>query len=293
MQKRTLWILLALLVLVIGGIWLYRGLNRPAGTEGSLKPKLGIAAVRVTDLDAERIKLDVGVTLSNPFPIDLTTQRLDYRILIDSVEVIRTSYNRPIRIRSSDSTTVDIPMEVRGQVLGDILKRFKEQDIDSAQYRLEATIYADVPVAGERAFHFARSTRAPAFKMLDIKVENVRLGKLGLNESKVDAKIRLTNPNVFPIQIKNAQYTLAVGEDARAEGQLQEVVRLPPGQTVPIETSTTIRQGGKLALKFLFDRKGTPFRLDYRGELLTDSELLEDSRMALRVEGTLDELMPK
>jgi LEA14-like dessication related protein len=289
MKKTIPWLLL-LAGLLAGGIWLYRGLTKPAGTEGSLKPELGVAAVRVTDLDAERIKMDVGLKLSNPTPVELNTSRVDYRILIDSVPVIESSYRQPIRIASSDSTVVQVPMEVLREPLGKILKRFKEQGIDSAQYRLEATIFADVPIAGEREFNLEKSARLPAFQLPDMKIEDVKIGKLGLKESSLDVTIRLFNPNVFPIKIKNAQYTIRVGEESEIEGQLQELVNVPAKGSAPIATHTDVEKGGKLALKFLFDKKDTPFRLDYRGELLTDSEYLEDSRIALRVEGTLDEL---
>lgn len=293
MKKSTPWLLVIVAILAAGGFWLYRGLSKPAGTEGSLKPKLGIAAVRVTDLDAERINLDVGVTLSNPFPVELSTSRIDYRILIDSVPVIESSYRQPLRIASSDSTTVQIPMEVLRTPLGKLLKRFKDQGIDSAQYRLEATLFADVPVAGEREFNLERTARLPAFQLPDMKIEDVKIGKLGLNESSLDVTIRLTNSNVFPIKIKNAQYTIRVGEDSEIEGRLQEIVHVPAKSSASIATHTDVEKGGKLALKFLFDKKNTPFRLDYRGELLTDSEYIQDSRIALRVEGMLDELMKK
>lgn len=108
-MRAKYWVPLVLLLFVIGGFLWWRNAHTPAakgqaaagkekGVLGGLKPTVSVASVDVTDIDADKIKMNAHILLSNPLPVTLTTQGLDYVIMIDSVTVIKDVYKQPITI---------------------------------------------------------------------------------------------------------------------------------------------------------------------------------------------------
>lgn len=298
-MNRTRWliILVLLALLAAGGWWFFRSrdtgdTNGSGGNSLSLKPHLSVASVNVTDIDPDRIKMTARMFLSNPLPIEFKSKRLDYQLLIDSVKILESSYSKPISIRSSDSAVIELPMELLIEKLGRVLKRFEANKTDSADYTLQATVYADVPIAGERQFNFDQTKRLPAVRLPKIKLEKVDMGKLGLKESNLKAIITVTNPNQFPIKYRDARYTAKVGEDLNVSGQIPGVVSVPARGSAPVTINMDIRTGnvGRLAWKALFNKKDVPLQVNFRAKLVTENDLLKNSNMAFKVNSTLDEL---
>jgi len=293
MNSKT-WIILAVVVLLLalGGWFYWRFTKTPSESAQGLKPELSVAQVNVTDLSSERIKMTVKAFLRNPSPIEVKTSRLDYRILIDSIEVLKSSYTKPLVIRSSDSTAVEIPMEILAEPMSRVLKRFKEQRIDSANYTLLATLYADVPIAGERQFNFDKTKRLPAFQIPDVEVEKIDLDKLGLHETKLSCNLLIKNRNTFALKFKDARYTINVGEELTMNGGVPGLTNIPAKGTGPLPMYLNVSTGdaGKLAWQALFKKKETPFRLDFRCKLVSDLESLQNSEMAFKVNSTLADL---
>lgn len=296
MKTRT-WLILALVLalLALGGWYFWRFTKTPSESAQGLKPELSLVTVNVTDIDPDRVKMTVKAFLKNPSPIEVKTSRLDYRVLVDGTEVLNSSYTKPIVVRSSDSTAVELPMEVLSKPMKAVLKRFKEQKIDSARYTLLATLYADVPVAGEREFNFDKTIRGPAFQIPDVKIEDINLEKFGLNESKIEAKLRITNPNTFPLKFENTRYTLQVGDELTMNGGAPGLTNIPAKgtATVPVYLNADLDNVGKLAWQVLFKKKETPLSLDFRSKLVSDLESLQNSEMAMKVNTTLAEALGK
>ena len=296
-MKTKTWIILAFVValLALGGWYFWRFTKTPSESEQGLKPELSVATVTVTDIDPGRIRMTVKAFLKNPSPIEVTTSRLDYRVLVDDTEVLRSSYSKPIVIRSSDSTAVELPVEVLSKPLKDVLKRFKEQKIDSARYTLLATLYADVPIAGEREFNFDKTVRAPAFQIPYVKIEGINLDKFGLNESKIEAKLRITNPNTFPLKFEDSRFTMKVGDELTTNGGIPGLTNIPAkgSETVNVYLNADLDNVGKLAWQVLFKKKETPLFLDFKSKLVSDLESLQNSEMAMKVNTTLAEALGK
>lgn len=288
------WLILALVValLAVGGWYFWRFTKTPTESAQGLKPELSVATVNITDIDPDRIKMTVKAFLKNPSPIEVKTNRLDYRVLVDDTEVLKSSYTKPIVIRSSDSTAVELPMEVLSKPMKEVLERFKEQKIDSANYTLLATLHADVPIAGERQFNFDKTVRGPAFQVPDVKIEDINLDKFGLKESKIEAKLRIINPNTFPLKFEDARFTLKVGDELTTNGGIPGLTNIPAKgtETIPVYLNADLDNVGKLAWQVLFKKKETPIYLDFRSKLVSDLESLQNSEMAMKVNTTLAEL---
>jgi len=288
-------IALVILVLVALGVWFWwRSPNSSLKEEAKqLRPELSVATVNITDIDADKISATAKITLKNNLPIEVTTNRLDYVIYVDSAKVIEDSYNKPITIRASDTTVITLPMEIFHRKLTSTFARLDNKGVDSANYSMKATFQVDVPIAGERNFTMDMSKRLPALKMLKVKMGNIDIGKVGLKESSVDMVVNVTNDNAFPMKMKDGKYKFSMDNDENVmEGVMEKIVNIPAHGTEPISMHVDMKtmKIPKLGWKMLFDKKDTHFKLRFTSELVSDNGMFNNSKMVTNMEGTLEEL---
>lgn len=302
-MRAKYWVPIIILLLLIAGFLWWRNAHAPSGKGqavagkekgalGGLKPTVSVASVDVTDIDEDKIKMNAHVLLSNPLPVTLTTQGLDYVIMIDSVTVIKDVYKQPITIRSSDSTAIKLPLEVLSKPLASVIKYFDAHKIDSADYTMKATVHVDVPVAGERSFDINMTKRLPAIRMPKIKAGKIDFDKVGLKESALDLNVRVENPNLFPLKMKDGKYSVTIDKDEPMEGTLEKIINIPAKGSQDVTMHVDMKTGkvGKMALKVLFDKKDTHFKMHFQCKLMTENKMLNNSNMAFNIQGTLDEL---
>jgi LEA14-like dessication related protein len=296
--KKTLVVISILVLLIAGGLWWWnlRGTTsgKKQGTQAveKLTPKVTVANVSITHMDADKIKAICTVNLENPLPVALNLQGLDYEVRIDSQMVIKDTYSKPISVKSSGHSSVQIPMEIKAKPLARLLKYFDDKHIDSAIYALKATVQVKVPIAGQKSFTFNMDKKLPALRLPKVKAGNIDVEKLGLKRTSMDMVLHVYNPNLFPLKIKDGKYDVTIAQDVRMDGVMEKIINIPAkgSQDVTVTLNMKTGKAGKLAWKMLFDKKDTPYKVDFSCKLMSDSEVLKSSNMAFTMKGTLDQL---
>lgn len=287
-------IALAIVAFLVAVFWLWwRAPHSAIKKEAQhLKPGLSVASFDITDINQDKISATSKVTLTNNLPIEVKTNRVDYIIYIDSAKVIEDSYSKPIIIRSSDTTVIHLPMEIMFKKMGVVLKRFDDKKIDSADYSVKATFAADVPIAGEKNFTMNFSKRLPALRLLKAKMGNVDISKFGLKESTLAMTLNVENPNVFPVTMKDGKYAISIDNDKNIMEGTVSTVKIPARGTAPVIMQADMKtmKMPKLGWKMLFGKKDTNFKMKFSGTLMSENGMLNNSKMAFNMSGTLDEL---
>ena len=294
--NKSLIILLVFLILAGVGIWWWKSPSSDKvkeKTADKLMPTIGIASTNISDIDAERIRLVSKITINNPLPVDINTKRLNYIIYIDSVKVIEDSYEKPISIRSSDSSTITIPMQVLAKPMARVLKYFDNAKIDSANYSMKASFEVDVPIAGDRKFTMNVDKKLPALRIPKIKIQHVDLNALSLKSKGMDIDVMVLNPNLFPLKMSNGKFQFNVEDAMQMNGVLEKVINIPAkgSQNVSIHAKMVDGSVLKSGWKLLTDKKDTQFTSKFTGELNSGNKMLSDSKMAMNITGTLDEIL--
>ena len=294
--NKSLIILLVFLILAGVGIWWWKSPSSDKvkeKTADKLMPTIGIASTNISDIDAKRIRLVSKITINNPLPVDINTQRLNYIIYIDSVKVIEDSYEKPISIRSSDSSTITIPVQVLAKPMARVLKYFDDAKIDSANYSMKASFEVDVPIAGDRKFTMNVDKKLPALRIPKIKIQHVDLNALSLKSKGMDIDVMVSNPNLFPLKMSNGKFQFNVEDAMQMNGVLEKVINIPArgSQNVSIHAKMVDGSVLKSGWKLLTDKKDTQFTSKFTGELNSGNQMLSDSKMAMTITGTLDEIL--
>ncbi len=291
MQKKYwLAILLLAVILPFSYGWLY---FKKTGIEGIyLKPGLKVTAINDVNIETEKIKLTSKVILSNPLPVNLKTNRLDYSVFIDSIKVVESSYTKPIIIHSADNTVIEIPIEILKEPMVKLVKHFEKHKTETADHTLKAAFRTAIPVLGEKEFAMEFTKRLPVFRPPKLEMEEVDVESLGFNDSKIDLTARVANPNLFPLKLKDGNYTFTVDNDRVMDGSLEKIIAISAkgASSISMHLDLKTLKMGKFLWKMLFDKAGTPFKMVFRCNLITNNNVLENSAMVFNIKGPLDEL---
>ena len=262
MKKGWTIALAPLLLGCVGAFIWYKNLKSKAQAEGgandgTLKPRLEMSYVDLTDVNDEAIRMTIHLLIDNPLSVRFTAKKIDYTIYIDNEEVMRSAYEKIISVESQDSTKISLPARVELTKLTSLLKRLEAKHIDSADYRVVSVFALDIPIAGECTFRNTLTKRMPTYHIPEFKVIAIDLGKLGLKTTDVAAKIACVNINKFSFAIHDTHYSVTIDGKQIAEGDKTQPIRIKAQATTPFVRPTKVKPGQSLGLlpKMLSTRK--------------------------------------
>ena len=251
--------------------------------------------MNITDINSQKISILSKAVINNPLPVEVKTSRLDYEIFIDSLKVIKSSYDKPIVIKSSGDTEVELPLDILRKDMTAILKHFDDVKEDSADYTIKATIQVDVPIAGEKNFDVNMTKRLPAIRLPKLSAAKVDIDKLGLKQTSLGMSVLIENPNAFAIKMQDGRYAVTIDNSTPIKGNLEKIVNIPArgSERVSMQLDLKTGQVADAAWKFLFDKKNTTYKVDFTCKLISDNSFFTNSNLAMNAEGTLEDLKNK
>lgn len=254
-------------------------------------PEMEVVAVDISNIDDESIDATSRIRLKNPFPAEINTNRINYEIYIDSIKVIEGAYNRPVEIASSDSTLIEIPMEILADPMKRVLDYFEKYEIDSAEYTMNITYEVDVPIAGENDFDMEFSKKLPAIHLPEVEIEDLDLNLLKSREG-IDVVLQVYNPNLFPLNISNGSFSFIVEDELEVVGQMEDQINIPARETGNVAIFSKKRSGSMLETgwDFLFNQEDTRFNYHFSFIMESENEMLDNTNMRMNINGTLDEI---
>lgn len=292
------WII-ALALLLIGGvgayIWYQRVENRATATgdphDNTLKPRLEMSNVSITNITKEAINLNLHLLIDNPLPVGFTAHQLDYSLSIAGQEVMHDAYKKPISIKSGNSTVVTLPVKLLGEKLVKTLKRLEDKGVDSTDYTVRSSFALDVPLLGEKTFTVTTVKKLPLLYIPKVSVDDIDLGHVGLGHTDLAAKVSIENKNSFSINMTDVHYTVKIDGKLISEGSPDGPVLIRKQATTPVVFPVTMKPGKALGLlpKALFDKKDTPYEVYFTAKIKDDGDnpMIDGSKIASTITGTL------
>ena len=291
-SKAWLWLIILLVIIFAALILWQRSIILNYGKEGGSKPHLSLKQVNVHDIGENHISMTAKIMVSNPLLIKLNADRLQYQLFIDSIKILETDFVKPVSIKALDSTMLIVPMVVLRKNLVAVMDRFDRNESDSADYTLKAKLFFRLPIAGEKTYVVNETRRGPAFRLLSLKSEDIDIEKFGFKHSDVAMSLRIENPNVFALTVSDVIYELIIGKDFRLEGEVKDVTTITPRSSVvlPLEMDVHTKNIPRLSWQVLFEKKHTPFRINFRCKIVGTDDTFKDTRLIVTRDGTLNEL---
>lgn len=294
-MKNGKWIAITAIIIIAAiGIWWWQSSASDPAQEkiaDGLAPEMELMSLDISNINEEKIDAISKIKISNPFPVDINTNRVDYEIYVDSIKVIEDAYDKPLKIASSDNTVIEVPMEILADPLKQVFGYFTEAGVDSADYTLNMNFRVDVPIAGEEEFNMDLSSTMPTFQLTEVELENIDTNLLS-SDKGMDIVVSVTNPNSYPIKMRNSAFYLIIEDDLELSGDIDDVINIPAGGTEEVSINVRKERGSitQTGLSFLTDQKGTGFSYHFTYTMESENEIFDGSQVTTNVEGTLDEI---
>ena len=254
-------------------------------------PRLDLSMLEVTDLSAERTDMVCKMLIHSPLPFNLLADSLQYKIYIDNVEIIKSTYAKSINIKRWDSTWLNLPLIIYNNKLLTELNRVKKQGMDSVVYRIHTTFYTHIPF--KKTFNIDIETLRLRLYIPKVHVEKVDYDSLNFKGVTLLLKLSIGNKNKFAFKCKDLKYKFSLANLPWVYGVKLGTIDIKQNDNteliLPLRISFAdifksigplISKGGKTKYKF-----GLNFKL------VSTSNSLKNSNVIIKDEGTLNEII--
>jgi LEA14-like dessication related protein len=290
--------LLVLVLAVVGaGVFAYRWYDRSKNDpyKTFIKPRVEMSSFQITNLTKEETKGTMKVLIDNAAPVGFKADSLSYQIYMAGAEVMRSTYPKPIKLEANDSSLISLPVTIDNQKMLAKLKEFKNEGTDSVEYTMKAQVHTDLPFFKNKPLNLTFSKKMPAYIIPDVRLVDTDLDKLGLNQTKMTAKVEIKNPNAFAYRFKQTTYRINLEGKAFAEGRIDTMINIPAnGKTVlELPMEVTLKEGLKAGVKMLTKPEEVDYSFSFRTKLVDQkgNKTFQDSRMVMTGQGKMNELL--
>jgi LEA14-like dessication related protein len=243
------------------------------------KPKLTFRSVELSSLDLEGATLAFTYDLQNPNGFGLKLARVGYSVDVEGTRVASGDLPGGLELKANGTAPVTFPVHVRFQDVPGIVGLLTSKR-DSVRYKLAGNVgvntalgVLDVPLSHEGSL---KLPSMPRFGLEGIAVRSV-----GFSEIVFDVRLRVQNPNAFPLPVGKLDYALAVGGSQLARAAAVDVAPVASGSSavVAIPVKLDVASAGRVASQLVgggevpvdLDGKanlaGIPFPVDLKGKV--------------------------
>ncbi len=226
------------------------------------EPKLTFRSASLDALDLEGATVGFRFDLENPNGFGVDLARVGYGIDAEGTRVASGELPGGLAVPANGTSPVTFPVRVRFADVPGIVSLLGAGRDDVA-YRLSGVVgvktpvgVIDVPLSHEGRL---KLPDLPRFAIEGISVRSVSLSSVG-----VDVRVRVRNPNGFPIPAGKIDYALAIGGApvAKAEGARLAPVASGATSVVDIPVRIDLASAGRAATDLV---RGGELQVDLTG----------------------------
>jgi LEA14-like dessication related protein len=178
-------------------------------------PKLTFESASLEALDLEGATVAFRWRVENPNGFGLDVARLGYRIDLEDRRVVDGEMPSGLKIPANGSSPLAFPVRVRFADVPGFAAIVSKRD--EVAYRLSGTVGVRSPV-GVLDLPLSHEGRLPLPRMPGFALDGISIRSASLSEIALDVKLRVSNPNRFPVPAGSLDYALDVGGAAVARG---------------------------------------------------------------------------
>lgn len=256
-------------------------------------PKLSLTQMQLTNLTADRADVKMKMIIDNPAPIGFTIDSLYYVVSIADQEVARTTYPDTLRLDAKDSTKVTLPLTLYYKKLKNVTDKLAQQGQDSVMYQVNATIFSATKLLPQDKFNLKVEKKLPLVTVPEVKITDLKVNDLKLKGATMQVSATVQNRNVFYLGLKDLAYTVKIEDNEPVEGNKPGTIDIPAkgtaNFTIPVEL--TFKEMGKTLVDLIKEGKDVNYNMQLKSELVTKSDILQDSKINLNTTGKLKTLV--
>lgn len=222
--KPSVW--LALVLLALSGC---------AALQQQIKPpELSLSQARITAMSLADAALAFDVDVHNPNPIGVSMRGLSYSLQIQDRPLVKGALDRRLEIAAGERSRVSLPFVLR------------YEDIFGTLVALRDNRELHYTISGEADFGLIRLpySKSGTFALPalpDIRLEKLRVERLGLSGVDLTLALSVGNDNDFPIRLDGLDYQLKLAGSALLRGETVAPLSIAPHQQGRLELRLSLQ----------------------------------------------------
>lgn len=226
------------------------------------EPKLTFRAATVEALDLEGATIGVKFDLENPNGFGLDVARVGWGVEVEGTRIATGDLPGGLAIPARGVAPLTIPVRVRFQDVPGIVGLLTSRR-DAIAYRLSGKVGVRTPI-GIVDLPVSHSDRVALPSLPSFSLEGLSLRSVSFTDLALDVKLRVKNPNAFPIPAGRLDYALSLAGSEVVRAQDAALVRVAGGaaQTVSIPVRVKVLEAGRAATELA---RGAPVPLGLTG----------------------------
>jgi LEA14-like dessication related protein len=284
------------LLLLIAGLAIYfllenRNPEKPP-SDTFILPEVEVSSIRIKSFEGHAIRMEMISLIDNKMPLSFQLDSLRYRIEMEDIRVMESTYRDSIYIEASDSSRISLPLLFYTDRYASVIQKAEQEQLDSVLVQVQSTFYTDLPLV-EGPFDASFNRKIPLIRQPKIQIEQMNVEKLGLDQSEVTIRVKFINPNQVALKIRNTAYLLEVGDDEVVSGDIRKVTNIPADDTTTfvVPARVNIDQIGETAFDLLFNPGTTDYYFRISSTMESKMDIINNSRFRLINRGKLNEVI--
>lgn len=256
------------------------------------RPEVSISGVSVEDSDEGHLRVFPTIRIINDLGVEARVRELEYELKQNNRQVLTNLEKKNFVIKKQDTSEVTLAMRIDKKDLERLNKHIEGIIDDSARFNLRLLFKLDVPLRGYREFEVVRDVNLPLLRVLIVESRKLLLDKFSLNRPQLTMKLRLRNPNSFPIMIDHCHMDLSVGDDLSMKGDAKGIQCLESESSGDVALSLNVEdmQLAELAWKAAFKDEKTSYKSKLSFTVVSKNQMMNGSRFVILKNGMLEEI---
>lgn len=241
------------------------------------KPTATFSGMKLVNASLVQSTATFHFNVDNPNPVNIRASRIAYDLKLNGRHFVSGELDQGVTLAAGSTNPLAIPITIKYLDLYESLQRMLASG--RAQYDLSGRFNIgpfSIPYQAQGAFDLP--------KMPKISLETIHIRQLSLSGATLNCRLRLENPNDFPLDFSRLNYRIQLDDKPLAEAGAKS--KGPIGRNkqavLDVDMAVSFTQLGLSAYQMLLGSKA-----DYQmnGQLLINSQSGENSVLPFDLSG--------
>jgi LEA14-like dessication related protein len=175
-------------------------------------PEVSVGDVRVIGSSLTDAQLAVDLVVKNPNAFGISADGVSYALRIQDKPLFDGTTREKVRLEGGKSSKVTLPFSLRYEdALGSVAALKEARDL---RYKVSGKIDF-----GIFTLPYAREGKIALPRLPDLSVQALQISQLSLNGFELALKLKVNNPNGFPIRLDDLNYDVKLAGIALMHGR--------------------------------------------------------------------------
>ena len=221
MIKKIILILLFLFVAIIASFFIWRYWNYVQDKDPNktfLLPRLELSELNITSLTSRKTEMMVTVDIKNQLPLSFTIDSLQYRIFIDSTQILKDHYKKTISLKRNAVSRISLPITVFTDSLSSVMKENEQQNVDSVELHFQGSFFTNIFF--KKQFNVDIKRLIQRIYIPEINAEHFEIDSLNFSRAVVHLLVSVKNQNAYSFKADSIAYEVAIEDNQWIKGRI-------------------------------------------------------------------------